>query len=376
MNFNFEEMIGENKISLNCLDYTYMILGEPKAGKSTLLRNFIEENGGKDKGIFFKFEDGLSALNNVNAYPKQRNKEIESFEEVQGLVEYFVENRDSIPYNIIVVDTVSRAFEIFEKETIRRSNIIDKKKAAEKGQVFKAVNNINEAFSGYARGQKYCAKLFMDEFHRKLKNAGYTLAYISHVKEKSVKEQGTITEDTYQVMTSNMEKAYYQTVVEDIDVVAMITSEKAIKKVGKGKARVTEENRSLRLNGNNYYKAGSRLEGLPDAIPVDAKLFKEALEEAIKKTSGLDGEELVQAQEEQADEKAKVVEEAIATATEKKNIEVVRSEITALVKEMELADKKKISAKLEEAKLPKPTKKNLDAADFGTLEKMLEIIKK
>lgn len=54
----------------------------------------------------------------------------------------------------------------------------------------------------------------------------------------------------------------------------------------------------------------------------------------------------------------------------------VIEEIKGLVKGMKQTDKKTMTAKFKEAGLPVPSPKNLEASDLGTLEKMLEIIKK
>ena len=291
-------MIKKNEIALTMEDYTFLILGNAKSGKSSLYANLIQEfYGDATKGLLIPFEKGYRAIKDVQVFPYTiQPKTVVEGRERDGwgvfveLVQELVDSKEENGIKMLCIDTIDEFFEVATAEVIRQSFIKDKKKVA----------TLNEAFGGFARGTKVLARIVTEQIE-KLKNAGYGIVFIGHTKFKSIKLKGT--DEEFNMFGSNLTDNIFSIIANSVDMITMITIEKNIVN-----GIVQGEERRIRFRDDGFYLAGSRFDNLPDTIPYGAKNFKDAYIKAIReKTAKSDDkfEEHLKAQEKIKEAKAR-----------------------------------------------------------------------
>jgi hypothetical protein len=127
----------------------------PKAGKTSLLYKIVKEkyNGDLSKMLLFGFEVGYKALDGIHAV------DIEDWDAFSDLVDELVDNKDQVPYKILVMDTVDIAQKMCEKFVLNQLSIAD-------GKQYKVLQDV-----GYGKAHNMLESAFI-ELVTKLDKAG------------------------------------------------------------------------------------------------------------------------------------------------------------------------------------------------------------
>lgn len=257
---------------------TGLIMGVRKFGKTTLWADMIMEKfGDPTRGLLVScgLEHGTNMIDNINT------THVNTFKEVQELKKWLIETKGT-EHEICMIcfDSTEELFNIFEQETIRRSNV-------ESG---KMVKSIKAAYGGYTNGEKECAKL-VKVFLNELYEAGIKPWSICHTKLKTCKDKASIDEDGFQKLGSALIADYDAVCADCFDIIVTGLVDREIEERGSGdsvKRYVKETERRLYFRGNEIVEAGGRLKGLavPEYIAFDkenmAKDFINTVETALR----------------------------------------------------------------------------------------------
>lgn len=289
-----------NKINADIKNLSIYFRSVHKWGKSTTFRNVVlEKYGDPSYGLSVSIgaergEKMLDALNVVR---------IQSYQDAMDLKEFLINKtyieRDSkgrivkkvpIDHHIQIVsfDVVDELFPLFEKETIRISNIENPSKK---------VKTINAAMNGRHNGQFYTADL-VKAYMSELIDAGFGVWAIAHSKMKTIKEKGSTDEEGYNQLTSSLMATYDGVFADIFDVVLTgvidrdIEEKKTIGSDGKEvvKRYATGEVRKLYFRGTTLIDAGGRfdMDAVPEYMIFDkpdmAADFIKVIEEGMEKS--------------------------------------------------------------------------------------------
>ena len=286
-----------NTIKPDIKDVTIYLRSIKKWGKSTLFRDMIiAKYGEPTKGLLAQCgkEKGVKMLDNANT------TRIRTYEDVLELKEYLVNKRIfqrdekgkaikgsyiDVNHNIQIVcfDVVDELIPIFEKETIRISNVENPTKK---------VKTINQAMGGYQEGQRYTADRIKD-YMEEIIDAGIGVWAIAHTKFKTVKEKGGLEEEGYQQLTSNLVSAYEAAFGDIFDVTLTGVIDRDIEVKGEGdkqKRYVKDSVRKLYFRGTPLIDAGGRFSdgAVPEYLVFDkpnmAKDFIKVVEEGMERS--------------------------------------------------------------------------------------------
>lgn len=115
-----------------------------------------------------------------------------------------------------------------------------------------------------------------------LLNQYYGLVVLGHTKLKTIKEQGMIEDQEYQIVSSNLNADYHNIIAHKADVIGTVIIERSVD--GEHK-RVSGVETNLYLRGTHFIEAGSRFSNIVEKIEFNAHNFINAIEDAIKNTS-------------------------------------------------------------------------------------------
>lgn len=254
-----------NKVSLDFENYYFFLKGVEKSGKTTLARDLVLKLYGKaEAGLLLAVgkEKGYKALDNIQAL------DVEEWGDFEEAIDDLIENRaEYADIKLIFIDTLDELVEMAEKATIAYSNRTTGKR----------VSTLNQALGGYGAGRKHLCKI-VDEKLSALKMAGYGIFVIGHTKLKTIKEQGMVEEQEFQVLDSNLNSDYANIVAHKADVIATINVEREVN----ASKRVTDTKRYVYFRGNGFINAGSRFSNIVEKVELSAENFINAITDAIK----------------------------------------------------------------------------------------------
>lgn len=344
-----------NKVSLDFSNYYFYLKGVEKSGKTTLARDLtLELYGRPEAGLLLAIgkEVGYKALDNIQAIDAP---EWEDFEEiVDDLIENYDEYKD---IKMIYIDTIDELVELAEKETLRYSFRTTGKKSS----------TLNSALGGYGAGRKHVAKI-IDEKLSALNNL-YGLMVIGHTKLKTIKEQGMVEEQEYQILDSNLNKDLDGIVAHKADCVAVINVEREVNNTTK---RINSTKRYVYFRNNGFVNAGTRFGNIVEKVELSAKNFITAIEDAIRgsmSTPMTDNEYKEAKKEEIEINKAKQQEFANEYVAE---VDISIDELKELMKNLEADNRKKVIAKVKELEI---NIKEIESEDINKLKKLMKFIK-
>ena len=190
---------------------------------------------------------------------------------------------DGSNQEIVGFDVADEIVPLFDKETIRQSNIENPQKQ---------VKSIKAAMGGYTAGEQYSANL-MKNYFDKIKSAGMQVWVLGHSKYKNIKDKANVDNEGYMQLSSNLSAAYEAALGDIFDVVLTGIIDRNIETVGEGdnaKRYATDAIRKLYFRGTPEIDAGGRFaaEAVPEYMIFDkpnmAADFIKIIEEGMEKS--------------------------------------------------------------------------------------------
>jgi len=309
----------KNHVSLNPLDANICLLGLPKIGKTTIMKEVAEKLVG-DNYIFLEMyrENGAKYIEDI-IY-----EDVPDWETFVEIIDDIVDNRttDYADLKVVFLDTLDNALQLAEQESIRLWN---------KENPAKRTTAINAAWGGYMKGQDKAMELLQEQLFR-LRNVGVAFSVIGHVRQTTITDP--ITNESYQQITSDVSQRYFNQLKKNIDLVgiAYIDRELVKGKVnGKEVVNVKSETRKIKFRDDNYtVDSGSRMSQITNEINFDADEFIEAMKNALEaevKKGGKSVEDRKKENEKEEVENMKRLAEAESKAKAEKELEEVKAKI-------------------------------------------------
>lgn len=311
----------KNHVSLNPLDANICLLGLPKIGKTTIMKEIAEKLVG-DNYIFLEMyrENGAKYIEDI-IY-----EDVPDWETFVEIIDDIVDNRttDYADLKVVFLDTLDNALQLAEQESIRLWN---------KENPAKRTTAINAAWGGYMKGQDKAMELLQEQLF-KLRSVGVAFSVIGHVRQTTITDP--ITNESYQQITSDVSQRYFNQLKKNIDLVgiAYIDRELVKNKVnGKEVSTVKSETRKIKFRDDNYtVDSGSRMSQIVSEVNFDAdefiKAMKDALEAEVKK-GGKSVEDRKKENEKEEAEKMKRLAEEEAKKKAEEELQEVKDEIVA-----------------------------------------------
>ena len=370
----------KNIIKVDPLAYNICLLGEPKIGKSTVIKEMLERLIGEDGYIFLEMagEAGADAISGI-VY-----EDVDDWEELEDIIEDIEYNKNTEYANLkaIVADTYDGWIKLAEKEAIRLWN---------KDHSDKKADSIDSAWNGFQKGQAKAFELMFDIVVR-LRKIGVSMIIIGHVKNRELTDIATGT--TYQTLTSDVEKVYFNLLKKKMHFIGLAYYDRTIitEKTGKKnivtkkdetRNKLTEESRKIKFRDDNMaLDSGSRFADIVEEIPLDADSLINALQDAIKaehnkqsdaksieETRTIQEEAKKEVIEENATKKKEEIDEKKELETKKILLEKFKTTMNILKTDNDKV--KKVSNKLKELEL---LPKELETSNIEKLKELVEFM--
>lgn len=310
----------KNKVSLNPLDANICLLGLPKIGKTTIMKEVAEKLVGEDGYLFLEMyrENGAKYIEDI-VY-----EDVPDWDTFVEIIDDIVDNRttDYSDLRVVFLDTLDNALQLAEMESIRLWN---------KENPQKRTTAINAAWGGYMKGQDKAMELLQEQLFR-LRTVGVAFSVIGHVRQTTITDP--ITNESYQQITSDVAQRYFNQLKKNIDLVgiAYIDRELVKNKVnGKEVSTVKSETRKIKFRDDNYtVDSGSRMSQIVNEINFDADEFIKAMTDALEaevKKGGKSVDDRKKENEKEEKANMKRIAEAEVKAKVEKKLDDVKSEI-------------------------------------------------
>ena len=309
----------KNKVSLNPLDANICLLGLPKIGKTTIMKEIAEKLVG-DNYMFLEMyrENGAKYIEDI-IY-----EDVPDWETFVEIIDDIVDNRttDYADLKVVFLDTLDNALQLAERESIRLWN---------KENPSKRTSAINAAWGGYMKGQDKAMELLQEQLFR-LREVGVAFSVLGHVRQTTITDP--ITNESYQQITSDVSQRYFNQLKKNIDLVgiAYIDRELVKGKVnGKEVSTVKSETRKIKFRDDNYtVDSGSRMSQIVSEINFDPDEFIEAMRNALEaevKKGGKSIDDRKKENEKEEKETMKRLAEEEAKAKVEKELDEIKEKI-------------------------------------------------
>lgn len=361
----------KNHVSLNPLDANICLLGTPKVGKTTIMKEVAEKLVGQDGYLFLEMyrEGGAKYIENI-VY-----EDVPDWETFTDIIDDICDNRmsDYKDLKVVFIDTYDNAIQLAEQEALRLWN---------KANPDKRTDSINASWGGFMKGQDKADDLLQEQLF-KLRSVGIAFTIIGHIRTTNITDP--VSQETYQQLTSDVPQRYFNKIKKNIDLIGIAYIDREIVQERTGKKnvvtkkedvinRVSSETRKIKFRDSNYtVDAGGRFSEIVDEIPFDSDEFIRAMKDALEAEVKKGGASIEERREENLKNEAKRMKE-IAEAEEKnkaaKEVKEVVDKILDYIKEnkADMAKIKPILAKCKEIGVKTP-------ADITDLEDALEVAK-
>ena len=340
----------KNEIKIDLLKYNICLLGEPKIGKTTIIKEMCEKLAGEDGYIFLEMagEAGADAINGI-IY-----EDCDEWSDVEDIVDDIEMNKvsDYASLKAIIIDTYDGWIKLAQERAIYLWN---------KDHPDKRADTIDASWNGFQKGQQKAFDLMFDIICR-LRKVGVATIIIGHVKNRELTDIATGT--TYQTLTSDVEKVYFNLLKKKMHFLALAYYDRTIitEKTGKKNIvtkkeetinKITKESRKIKFRDDNMaLDSGSRFSTIYDECEFDSDALIKAITDAIKAEASKGTKSLDELESEQKAAEEKRMAE-IAAAEEKnkaaKEVKAVIDSIVAFIQENK-ADMSKIKPILAECK--------------------------
>lgn len=322
----------KNEIKIDPLKYNIALLGESGIGKTTIIKEMCETLGGEDSYIFLEMagEAGADAIQGI-VY-----EDVDDWDMVEEIVSDIEDNKytEYKSLKAIVVDTYDGWISLAQNEAIRLWN---------KAHPDKRADSIDASWNGFQKGQQKAFDLMFDVIKR-LRAVGVATIIIGHVKNREITDVASGV--TYQQLTSDVEKIYFNLLKKKMHFVALahfdrtITTEKTGKKniVTKKEEtinKISEETRKIRFRDPAMaVDSKSRFADVVPEIDFNVNDFIKAMKDAIQREASKSGKSIEKLEAEQkmeADAEEKRIAEAEKATRAEKELNEAKSEIVDFV---------------------------------------------
>jgi len=329
----------KNHVKVDPTSYSFMLLGEPKCGKTTVMKealeimdcNYMFAELGRERGA-----DAIEGINCINcpSWSQDYNEDDNSIGWSE-LVDDICENPEDYNLKVLIIDTYDQYITIAEDEALRLWNRENPDKRAK---------TLNASWGGFGAGSKKAIELMFEQIDR-LNEVGVKVWWIGHVRNKSVTDIAT--GDTYEVLSSDQQQNYFNALKKNLHFLGLAFIDREIVKEKSGKrnivtkkeeekAVVKEETRKIKFRDDSYViDCGSRFKNIIDTIDLDASQLVNAMTEAIRSEiegSGASVETRKKAEEAAEVKRTKEIAKNVAKKKEEANLEDMITKITDYVK--------------------------------------------
>lgn len=318
----------KNHVSLNPLDANICLLGTPKVGKTTLMKEVAEKLVGDEGYLFLEMyrENGAKYIEDI-VY-----ENVPDWDTFVEIIDDIVDNRTTeyAELKVVFIDTLDNAIQLAEQESIRLWN---------KENPNKRTNAINSAWGGFMKGQDKACDLLQEQFFR-LREVGVAPSYIGHVRTTNITDPVTL--ETYQQLTSDVTQRYFGQIKKNIDLIALayidreIVSQRTGKKnVVTGKEekinKIESEVRKIKFRDSNYaIDSGGRFRYIVDECEFDSDAFIKAMRDALEAEVKSKGKSL----DDRKKEDAKREKEETKRIAEQEDANKKKKELESIIDEL------------------------------------------
>lgn len=319
----------KNQVKVDPFNYSLMMLGEPKIGKTSLLFQVAEKLVGEDGYIFAELfrERGADAIEGIVA------ENLPTWDDWVEFVDDIVDNKttDYADLRVIFVDTYDQYILMAIDEAIRLWN---------KDNPDKKAKTLNQSWGGFGSGQKVIDLMF--EQTDRLESVGVKVWWIGHVKTKEVKN--IYNEETYQILTSDQQQNYFNALKKNLHFLCLAYFDRELQKEKTGKKNIVtkkeeikttikDETRKIKFRDDSFVvDSGSRFSDIIPEINLDADEFITAITDAIKaeiNKNGISVEDRKKENDKEEAENLKRIAEAEKTACIEKELNETKEKIVA-----------------------------------------------
>lgn len=341
---SFLKNLKPHNVVADVFNYKYVIAGRPKAGKTSLIYGITKEkyDGDLSKLLLVAFEKGYNALDGIYAH------DIEEWTDFQELVDELIENKDDIPFRILGFDTVDVMAKLATDYVIRTQSRRD-------GKRYLAINDL-----AYGKGYELLDRE-MSEQITKLDNAGFSLFFLTHDKDRQFETREGL---KYDKTTLSLGGRVRDLVLNMADFIVFIELSKELVD------GVAEDKRYIYFRGDSGLEAGTRFKHVPNRIEYSYKGFVDTVEDAILEEYGGDKDAVKDAKKKQNEEKESKARKYVEKIKGAKSAKELHDEINDIVLKLEDTDKRAIAREFAEL-LGSPNFKANENVEL--LEKALEI---
>ena len=317
----------KNHVKVDPFNYSLMMLGEPKIGKTSLLYQVAEKLLGEDGYIFAELfrERGADAIEGIVA------ENIPTWDDWVEFVDDIVDNKteDYSDLRVIFMDTYDQYISMAEEEAIRLWN---------KDNPEKRAKTLNQSWGGFGSGKKVIEIMF--EQIDRLESVGVKVWWIGHVKTKEVKN--IYDEETYQTLTSDQQQNYFNALKKNLHFLCLAYFDRQLQKEKTGKKNIVtkkeetktvikDETRKIKFRDDSFVvDSGSRFADIVAEINLDPDEFIEAVTNAIKaeiSKNGVSVEDRKKENDKEDAENLKRIAEAEKAARAQKELDEVKAKI-------------------------------------------------
>lgn len=318
----------KNHVKIDPFNYSLMLLGEPKIGKTSLLYEVAEKMVGSDGYIFAELyrERGADAIEGIVA------ENIPTWDDWIEFVDDIVDNKttDYSDLRVVFVDTYDQYILLAEQEALSLWN---------RKNPDKRTDSLNGSWNGFGGGSKKAIELMFEQVD-KLESVGVKVWFIGHCKTKEVKNM--YNDETYQILTSDQQQNYFNALKKNLHFLCLAYFDRELQKEKTGKKNIVtkkeevkttikDEVRKIKFRDDAFVvDSGSRFKDITSEINLDADEFIEAITSAIKAEVESKGNSIDDRKKEDAEHEA-VELKRIAEAEESKRVQKELDEVVSQI---------------------------------------------